>query len=273
MAVECGDTITRSARLERDLVCADDDPALVIQGGSLDLNGFTVTCDRTVVGVLLEGKGARLGDGAVTGCELGVWAAGSGDHRIDRLTVSASNQGIFIESDGNRLSHSNVLRGLNDAAVQVNGSNNHLRLNSLAGAHTAFEINGNDNRIIGNRMGAVAEGIQLMGNGNQVARNDIIGTTDRGVEVREGAHLIKDNLIADGTADGIAVFSDGSEVTRNLILGHADQGLFVSGFANTLEKNRVLLNGTDLTDATLDCDENLWRDNTFETSVSDDCVD
>jgi hypothetical protein len=35
----------------------------------------------------------------------------------------------------------------------------------------------------------------------------------------------------------------------------------------------VLLNGTDLTDATLDCDENLWRDNTFETSVSDDCVD
>jgi hypothetical protein len=274
MAVECGDTITRSARLERDLICADDDPALVIQGGSLDLNGFTVTCDRTVVGILLEGKGAHLKDGAVTGCELAVWVAGSGEHRIERLTASASNQGIFIESYGNRLSHSNVLRGLNDAAVQVNGSNNHLRFNSLARSiDQGFEINGEDNRIIGNRISGVAEGVQLMGDGNVVARNHIIGTTDRGVEVREGGHLIRDNLIADGTADGIGVFSDGSEVTRNLILGHADQGIFVSGFANTLEKNRVLLNGTDLTDATPDCDENLWRDNTFETSVSDDCVD
>jgi hypothetical protein len=272
LAVECGDVITRSTRLERDLICTSD-PALTVEGGTLDLNGFTVTCDGTVVGVLIEGSGAHLKDGAVTGCELAVWVAGSGGHKIERLTASASNQGIFFESDGNRLSRSNILRALNDAAVQANGSNNHLRLNSIAGSHTAFEINGDDNRIIGNRIGAVAEGVQLMGNGNQVAHNDIIGTTDRGVEVREGAHLIKDNLIADGTADGIAVFSDGNEVRQNVILGHADQGLFVSGLGNTLEKNRVLLNGTDLTDTTPDCDDNLWRDNTFETSVSDGCVD
>jgi hypothetical protein len=272
LAVECGNVVTKSARLERNLICTSD-PALTVDGGSLDLNGFVVTCDGTIVGVLIEGSGAHLKDGAVTGCELGVWAAGSGDHRIERLTVSASNQGVFFESDGNRLSRSSILRALNDAAVQANGSSNHLRLNSIAGSHTAFEINGDDNRIIGNRIGAVAEGVQLMGDGNQVARNHIIGTTDRGVEVREGAHLIKDNLIADGTADGIAVFSDGNEVRQNVILGHADQGLFVSGLGNTLENNRVLLNGTDLTDATPNCDDNLWRDNTFESSVSDDCVD
>jgi hypothetical protein len=273
MAAECGDVITKSARLDRDLICTSD-PALTIDGGSLDLNGFTVSCDRTVVGVLLEGRGAHLKDGAVTGCELAVWVAGSGKHRIQGLTASASNQGVLVESDGNRLSHSNVLRGLNDAAVQVNGSNNHLRSNSIAGSlDQGFEINGNDNRIIGNRIGAVAEGVQLAGNGNRVARNDIIGTTDRGVEVREGAHVIEHNRIADGTADGIAIFSDGNDVARNVILKHADQGLFVSGFANTLERNRVLLSGTDLTDATEDCDDNQWQNNTFETSVSDDCVD
>jgi hypothetical protein len=69
------------------------------------------------------------------------------------------------------------------------------------------------------------------------------------------------------------VVSDGNEVSRNAIYGHGDQGLFVSGFENRLERNRVLVNATDVTDATADCDDNLWRNNTFETSVSDDCVD
>ena len=85
MAVECGDVITRSARLDRDLICTTDGPALKIQGGSLDLNGFTVVCDQAEdqarVGVLLEGHGARLRDGAVTGCFLAVHVAGEGHHR------------------------------------------------------------------------------------------------------------------------------------------------------------------------------------------------
>jgi hypothetical protein len=38
-------------------------------------------------------------------------------------------------------------------------------------------------------------------------------------------------------------------------------------------RNRALLNRVDLTDTTPACDQNLWRDNTFESSESDDCVD
>ncbi|MGH6915367.1 MAG: hypothetical protein ACREH3_16890, partial [Geminicoccales bacterium] len=64
-----------------------------------------------------------------------------------------------------------------------------------------------------------------------------------------------------------------NEVSRNAIYGNGDQGLFVGTLDNTLERNRVLLNAVDVTDATPDCDANLWRNNVFETSVSDDCVD
>jgi nitrous oxidase accessory protein NosD len=275
LAVECGDVVTRHARLDRDLICPSD-PALTVDGGSLNLGGFTVTCDQTVVGILLEGSRARLRNGAVTGCELAVWVAGAGNHRIQRLTASASNQGVFIESDGNRLTRSNILRGLNDAAVQVNGSDNHVRFNDIAGSlDQGFEINGNDNRITDNRIGGVAEGVQLAGDGNLVSRNAIIGATERGVEVRAGAHVISDNLIADGAEDGIALLDagNGNEVSRNAILGNVDQGLFVATLENTIEQNRVLRNGVDLTDATAGCDDNVWRDNVFETSVSDDCVD
>lgn len=275
LAVECGEVVTGSARLDRDLVCTTD-PALTVDGGSLNLNGFTVVCDGTVVGVLLEGTGARLRNGAVTGCDLAVWVAGDGNHRIDRLTASASNQGVFVESDRNRLSRSNVLRGLNDAAVQVNGSDNHLRFNNIAGStDQGFEINGNDNRIIGNRIGGVAEGVQLEGDGNLVSRNEIIGATDRGVEVRAGAHVISDNLVADGAADGIALLDDanGNEVSGNAVFGNVDQGIFVATLDNRIEGNRVLGNGIDVTDANANCDDNVWRDNIFETSESDDCVD
>ncbi len=272
-AVECGDVITTAVRLDRNLICTTD-PGLTVAGGTLDLNGFAVICDHTGVGVRLDGSGAWLRHGAVTGCEVAISLGGLGHHRVRDVTASASNQGVLIESDGNFLLLSRVLRGVEDAAVQVDGSNNQLRSNDIAGStDQGFEINGNHNRVIGNHIASVAEGVQLKGEGNQILRNQMIGTTDRGVEVREGAHRIAGNLIADGTADGIAVLSDGNQVTDNIIVGQGDQGLFVSGSGNILERNQVLRNRVDLTDTTKACDNNLWRDNTFETSESDDCVD
>ena len=274
-AVECGDVVASPAVLDRDLVCTTD-PGLTVEGSTLDLNGFALVCNQTRVGVLLEGTGARLRNGAVTGCEVAVWIGGLGDHRVRNLTASASNQGVFVESDGNLLTLSRVLRGVDDAAVQVDGSNNRLRFNVIAGStDQGFEINGNANRVVGNRIAGVVEGVQLMGEGNHVLRNQIIGAAERGVEVRAGAHVIRGNLIADGALDGIALLDDanGNEVSGNAILGHGDQGLFVGTFANRLERNQVLLNRVDLQDNTADCDDNLWQDNIFETSVSDDCVD
>jgi hypothetical protein len=278
VAVASGVVFTGPGRVERSRVCTPD-PAITVDGGTLDLGRFTVVCDHAPpmpsVGILLEGAGARLRGGAVTGCVVAVWVGGAGDHIVRGVTASASNQGVFVESDGNRLLDSHVLRGLEDAAVQVDGSNNRLNFNDIAGSSDqGFEINGDDNRIVGNRIGGVAEGVQLAGNGNHVVLNQIIGATERGVEVRAGAHVITFNLIADGAADGIALLDDGNgnQVSRNAIYGHADQGLFVGTFDNTLERNRVLRNGVDVTDATAGCDDNLWQDNIFETSVSDDCV-
>jgi hypothetical protein len=285
LAVECGDTITGRARLDRDLICPIQPPApaLTVDGGSLDLNGFTVVCDHEPtaegVGVLLEGSGARLRNGAVIGCFVAVQVGGSGGHTVRDVTASASNQGVLVTSGGNRLLDSNILRGRDDAAVQVDGSNNLLISNDVSGSiDQGFEINGNANRVVNNRIAAVAEGIQLIGAGNHVLRNQIIGTTVRGVEVRAGGHVIKDNLIADGADDGIAllVAANGNEIRGNTIYGHVQSGLFVGlGTSNnTLERNQVLLNGVDLTDANPGCDANVWQDNVFETAQSDiDCID
>jgi parallel beta-helix repeat protein len=289
LAVECGDTITGFARLERDLICTSD-PALRVDGGRLDLKGFTVVCDHpppppvspaTGVGILLEGAGGLLRNGAVTGCFVAVHVVGKGGHTILGLTASAANQGVLVESDGNRLLDSHILRGVEDAAVQVNGAGNLLRANAVAGSDDqGFEINGSDNRIVENRIGGVAEGVQLEGERNHVLRNQILGATDRGIDVRglvepTGAHVITDNLITDGV-DGIALLesSNANRISRNTIYGNSDQGIFVGTLGNTIEGNRALLNAVDVQDNTPDCDDNLWRDNTFATAVSDaDCID
>jgi hypothetical protein len=37
--------------------------------------------------------------------------------------------------------------------------------------------------------------------------------------------------------------------------------------------NRALGNSTDLTDQNLDCGDNVWASNTFESADPDDCID
>lgn len=273
-AIACGDVVSAAATLDGDLVCQSD-PALTIdQGAELDLGGHTVVCDGTATGVLLEGASARLDDGAVVGCAVAVVIAGDGGHTVRRVTASGLDRGVLVLSDGNVVVRNAVLRGSMDAAIQVDGSGNRMLLNAVTGSiDQGFEINGDDNLIEANQIGAVAEGVRLTGTNNRVLGNDIIGATERGIEVRAGGHEIRGNRIADGSADGIAIFSDGNVVEDNSIYGHGDQGLFVSGFDNRITGNRVLLNLIDLTDVATDCDDNLWRDNTFETSVSDHCID
>ena len=113
LAVDCGEVITGVGQLDRNLVCTTD-PALTVEGGRLDLGAFTVACDHEPetpsVGILLEGTAAQLRNGAVTGCAVAVWIGGSGEHRVVGVTASASNQGVFVESDGNLLLRSHVLR-------------------------------------------------------------------------------------------------------------------------------------------------------------------
>lgn len=284
LAVECGETVTADAHLDRDLICTGA-PALTVDGGRLDLNGFAVVCDHEPdaegVGVLLKGRGALLRGGAVTGCFLAVHVAGDGGHIVRDLAASGSNQGVFLDSDGNRLLDSHILRGLEDAAVQVDGANNLVHANAVAGSNDqGFEINGNDNRIVGNRIGGVAEGVQLEGERNLLLRNQIIGASDRGVDVRgleepTGGHVITENLIVDGV-DGIGLLesSNGNRISRNTIYGNSDQGIFVGTLNNVIESNRALLNAVDLQDNTPGCDDNVWQENTFETAVSDaDCIE
>jgi hypothetical protein len=89
-AVECGDVLTGVERLDRDLICTTD-PALTLSGGRLDLRGHTVICDGTVEGIILDGDGAQLRNGAVVGCQFAVLVEGAGNHLVTKLKASVQD--------------------------------------------------------------------------------------------------------------------------------------------------------------------------------------
>ena len=281
-AVECGDVVTGAEQLQEDLICTTD-PALTLSGGSLNLRGFAVVCDGTVQGVVLDGEGARLRNGAVAGCEMAVSVEGDGRHAVANVTVSvedpdpeddASAEGIRVSSDGNRVLGSRVLLG-GANAIRVNGDRNQVLGNTVSGAERGVRVDGAANLIALNVIGGVAEGIEVRGERNRIRRNHIAGVLDQAIELRGDGNRVAANLAVDAVGDGISVFSSNNVVRANGVFSNGDDGIIVTatGGGNRVVNNRALGNATDLTDQNPDCGDNVWAGNAFESADPDACID
>lgn len=283
-AVECGDVLTATEQLDQDLICTTD-PALTLSGGQLDLEGHSVVCDGTLVGIVLEGEGGELSDGAVVGCQLAVAVRGVGSHSVARVTVSVADrdpedeagaEGIRVEaeSDRNLLLYNRVLLGGTNA-IRINGASNRVVGNAVSGSERGIRVDGTDNLIARNAIGGVAEGIEVRGERNQIRNNQIAGALDQGVELRGDNNTVVDNLTLNAVADGVSIFSSGNEVRGNGVFDNADEGIIVveTATSNRVVDNSAFGNGTDLVDQNLNCADNVWTDNAFETADPDDCID
>jgi parallel beta-helix repeat protein len=281
-AVECGDVITGVEQLDEDLICTTD-PALTVSSGRLDLGGHAVICDGTIEGVVLDGDGSELSNGAVVGCQFAVLVEGDGNHLVSDVTASVqdpvlddeeSAEGLRVSSDGNRLSNNRVLLG-GANAIRINGAGNRVVGNTVSGSDRGIRIDGIDNVVAGNVIGGVAEGIEVRGAFNRIARNQISGALDQAIELRGDGNRVVANLALDAVGDGISIFSNDNVIRGNGVFSNGDEGIIaVATFGNNrIVDNRALGNGTDLIDQNLDCADNVWADNTFGSADPDDCID
>jgi parallel beta-helix repeat protein len=274
--------LTGVERLEEDLICTTD-PALTLRGGRLDLRGQTVVCDGTMEGVVLEGDGAQVLNGAVAGCQFAVSVEGTGNHLVSDVTASVedpvpddeeSAEGLRVSSDGNRLVGNRVLLGGTNA-IRINGAGNHVSGNAVSGSQRGIRIDGTENDILENVIAGVAEGIEVRGASNRIRRNQIAGAIDQGIELRGAGNRVVGNLALDAVGDGISIFSSDNLIRGNGAFSNGDDGIIViETFGNNrIVNNHALGNGTDLTDQNLDCDDNVWANNTFGSAEPDDCID
>jgi parallel beta-helix repeat protein len=140
--VACGGTVGpgETVTLTGDLGPCDDVPAAVtVEGGTLDLGGFTIFCadtdgdDRLSVGVELGGTKAQVRNGTVTGCYSGVRVEGGGKAAVTGVTASNNaTDGVQIRSDKNKIK-GNTAAGNGDEGFDVLGSRNKITGNTATG--------------------------------------------------------------------------------------------------------------------------------------------
>jgi parallel beta-helix repeat protein len=258
--VRCGDTITTRQVLTRNLLCSGFDPALVIEGpgGRLDMRRFTVSCGGTSAdGIELDGDGAVLQNGRVTGCGDGVRLQGANGRVQKMLVENNSDVGVFISDDagsGNRVRKSISRNNADDGFKDFSPGGN------------TFEHNvATRNEFQGFQFGGSASG-------NTLRRNVASNNGENGVEVANDNHLVAQNVALNNENNGFQIGSSNSWITRNLARKNLGDGIDVEPGAtgNRLKHNVGSRNGRadpegdggfDLEDDNPLCDDNTWRRN------------
>ncbi|WNZ57584.1 NosD domain-containing protein [Microbulbifer sp. MKSA007] len=243
LAVSCGDIISTAEVLDADISNCAISPAITIMGptGSLDLNGFSLSCDGLAgTGILLEGTTAVLinsqaSSGIITSCDIGVSVEGSGLHNVIGVTTQENGSlGMSVSSSRNIVSGS------------INDFNFGNGIIVLGDWNSFFEVSATSNG---------EGGIIISGDNNQVFQSTARNNTFSGIAIQDANYT---NIILNTTSSnneyGISVSNFGQV------------GNFVTG--NTAESNDI----DDLfDDNTPACVGTTWYGNIFSSS-NDACI-
>lgn len=252
-AIKCGDTITTSVVLTRNLTCAGD--GLTVQGAGItvNLNGRRITGSGTGAGIIVSGfgpSGVSVVGGRISGFEAGVssWVSGT---RLSDVVLSGNGRGVQSEAPGlvvERSTFASNRTGIaHRAFTQVSAST--FRGNDTAISCGDAELRVATSRFTANRRGISADvcGVGISSSdfsGGEVGAYlgrpagytvDVRDSTFRGalvgLEVREslgGIRVISGNQFRNNGASGLVI--DNETVTGGTfeVSGNTFQG---NGFA------------------------------------------
>ena len=292
LALECGDTLGPGTyEMEADLQCdlPPGVPSLRLSGGAkLNMHDHTLTClaDPAVGsgdGIWLEGPSNEVSGGNIEGCgvphgQVGVAVrlVGNGN-RVSKLNISGDlfPHQILVNIGGSNNVVQDVVTSLGDIAFAVGGRDNVLLHNqSLSATRFGFDVVGNHNRLTNNSaVSSDCSGYSVSGPDNVLTDNEGVGNLNNlceGIYVIEAFRTILErNTARAGIRDGFTFAFGGNNVVRNNVAtGNAGTGISVifGDMGNEFVGNIATGNGQDLNDGNPDCDNNIWRDNQFETA-------
>jgi parallel beta-helix repeat protein len=227
--VACGDLIGKgqTVTLTADLgPCdgGDQDAALFVEGGTLDLGGHTITCADTDLdggtsqGIGLIGKKSKVLNGTVIGCRNGVFLAGQGKHLVQNVTVQGStDDGLDTNDDApkNKV-YDSTFEGNGNDGVHVSSDKNKLRDNTASNnAQDGIDLSDADkNKLTENTATANGDdGIELGGSNNKAIDCTSTDNAEDGFDFADPKNLIKG-----GTSSGNGGF-DVNDCTGNKVKG------------------------------------------------------
>jgi len=276
--------------LKEDLDCNVSPALTVLDGAYLNLKGHTLTCGPGVspTGIQMEGQKASVTNGNIFECDRGVVLGGYGRHFVSRInyahSIPGTNYGFHVESDHNRLVLNSATAG--DGCFEIEGDGNRLIRNlAFDGPGVGFWISpsGDNNQLIHNvAVSHYAQGFVVQGDANRLIKNEAVDTlydNGAGFEIEGERNELRLNMATDHAGDGFKVsrFATNNRLLGNTAEDNEKSGINVSGTDNVIARNRALENGDgvqffDLNDDNLNCDNNTWRGNKFDTRNAD-CID
>jgi parallel beta-helix repeat protein len=259
----------------------------------------------SIAGIHVKGEGATVRNGTIIRCNVGLVVGGvddlaedtlKGHHKIINVTVLASQEvlyydedecnnfkgdGIILESTHNYAGRNELLGNQNDGIDLKAGYNLIKKNSSIGNGGKGYNIEGDHNWLIGNQARInVDDGIEVEGGvGTRMIRNKAIANGGRGIELKEETpeSSIKFNEASANNKEGIRLreTSNFNFIKYNKVIANENEGIRVDKGAeyNTIEYNKAILNGDDdLRDKNDECDNNIWRRNTFNTSNPAECI-
>jgi len=237
-AINCGDEIKTNTSLDADLDCSiENDTALTVIGpASLDLNGFEIKCSPGQDGIVVEGTGATILNGTVSGGRRGIRLKDGGYHRVVNLRVINCNtgenpRGIRVESDNNELKNNYIEKSVK--GIRVENNNNLIDGNTIVDNDAEnCDVRGSENLVVNNTARDGKEECFLIG--------DLEGKED---EQTANDNLFQNNVAINCGAGGFVAASgtSGNYIIRN------------TAFENT---------PSDFIDYNRNCKDNEWIMNT-----------
>jgi parallel beta-helix repeat protein len=253
--VACGDNIMDDRVMNADLVCMTN-PALSLTGGKLDMAGHSVSC-MGGNGVQIDGEGAELSNGAITGCAIGVVIGGVGKHKITNVTSQGNAADGFLVSgavSGVKLTNctaaGNAFDGVDFGGAGeknkfagvvatgnggegfdfVNSHNNKLS-DCIASGNTGrgfLIVNGNGNKLSRNAAFNNNVNFTIDGNGNKLSQNTAGGGMLRGFDISGTENKLSKNYAVSNTQAGFSIFGTDNAVSKCTATSNGIDGLTIN---------------------------------------------
>lgn len=272
--VFCGAVITQNAVMLSDMLCPSDDPALTVVGpATLDMNGHRIFGGHSNLGILLDGKGATLKNGAVNEFRVGVRVGGSGGHKVDTVaSIENEVHGFQVDSADNRVEHSVAsfnrsigffVFSFRFPEQEVGFANGNALSDNVAtfNGTWGFRLGGNDGSYQRNVASLNEGGFLVEGGNNLLLRNTSQGNGGNGFEVTGTGHQVYENvsvgdddiaflapdetdpkgkLVGNVAIEGDVGFQGGTTLVDNTTVGNWDGGIAVSTPGATLAGNAAV---------------------------------
>jgi parallel beta-helix repeat protein len=181
--------------------CEATSPALTVRAAELDLDGFTVSCGDPAGttaprGIVLEGGGATLRNGTITGCGTAVVLGEPGQHTVERIHVRDSGNGFVVPKRSRR------------NRIVAN------RYEEPSGFGLGFGVEGNRNTLDGNQASGGGEALTSLGflvrGVRNVLRNNVASSHRNASTCGEGGL-------------GFVIYGKNHTLTANVASGNSSQ--------------------------------------------------